>query len=295
MMYQNKLVACLKVNGRILREDHGVVLVPFGSEYSIQVKNLNSVRAKVKIGVDGEDATGGTWLVIEPNSSTELERFIRNGNWQSGNRFKFIERSGDVEAHRGIKAEDGIVRVEYATERRVVDVPIVRHYDVPVPHYYNPPDPWYPRPPRRPYYGGLGQATRSMGTRSRGPHASADSDCRVETSCGMGSASASGGSGSASNFMNFSEQGATYTASASSGEAGITVAGSESHQAFHGVPDFSTDQSDVMVLMLRGIVGNQAVEAAVTIQTKRTCSTCGKTHKSDVAFCSGCGTALTLI
>lgn len=246
MMYQNKLVACLKVNGRILREDHGVVLVPFGSEYSIQVKNLNSVRAKVKIGVDGEDATGGTWLVIEPNSSTELERFIRNGNWQSGNRFKFIERSGDVEAHRGIKAEDGIVRVEYATERRVVDVPIVRHYDVPVPHYYNP-DPWYPRPPRRPYYGGLGQATRSI------------------------------------------------TASASSGEAGITVAGSESHQAFHGVPDFSTDQSDVMVLMLRGIVGNQAVEAAVTIQTKRTCSTCGKTHKSDVAFCSGCGTALTLI
>jgi len=118
-------------------------------------------------------------------------------------------------------------------------------------------------------------------------------------SLGSPTASASGGGagasgGSASNFMNFSEGSATYTASSSSGE-GITVAGSVSHQTFHGVQDFPCDQSDVMVLMLRGIVAGQAVEAPVTVQTKRTCSSCGKTHKSDVAFCSGCGTALSLI
>ncbi len=59
--------------------------------------------------------------------------------------------------------------------------------------------------------------------------------------------------------------------------------------------DFPTDQSDVMILTLRGIVAGQAVEAPVTVQTKRTCSSCGKSHKSDVAFCSGCGTSLTLI
>lgn len=287
-MYQNKLVTAIKVNGRILRENHGTVMIPFGSQYSILVKNLNTVRAKVKIAVDGDDATGGTWLVIEPNGSTELERFIRNGNWQSGNRFKFIERSGDVEAHRGIQAEDGIVRVEYATERRVVDVPIVRHYDVPVHHYYDP-DPWYPRPwPRRQYYGVLRSASRALGAsegmRSKG----------VNTA----TASASGGGasgGTASNFMNFSEQSATYTASAPSGEAGITVAGSVSNQAFHHVDDFPCDQSAVMILMLRGVVAGQAVEAPVTVQTKRTCSSCGKVHKSDVAFCGGCGTALMLI
>lgn len=282
-MYQNKLVTCLKVNGRILREQHGTVLIPFGSEYSILVKNLNSVRAKVKIDVDGQNATSGSWLVIPPNGSTELERFIRDGNWQSGNRFKFIERSGDVEAHRGIQADDGIVRVEYATEKRVVDQPIIRHYDVPVPVPYYYPDPWYPRPwPRRMF---LGNATRS---RSLGASAGT-SNTKGFAGNATYTASGSGGGASAGEFTNYG------VASASAGEAGITVSGSVSHQSFQHVQDFTCDQSDVMILTLRGIIAGQAVEAPVTVQTKLTCGSCGKTHKSDVAFCSGCGTALTLI
>ncbi len=288
-MYQNKLVTCLKVNGRILREQHGTVLIPFGSEYSILVKNLNSVRAKVKIDVDGQNATSGSWLVIPPNSQMELERFIRDGNWQSGNRFKFIERSGDVEAHRGIQAEDGIVRVEYATERRVVDVPIVRHYDVPVPHYY--PDPWYPRWPNRRRLNDVTCSSRSLGA-SGGMRSKGMSGPVTSASASGGGASASGGT--ATNFMNFAGD-YTPTMDSASGEAGITVAGSVSNQSFQHVQDFPCDQSDVMVLMLRGVVAGQAVEAPVTVQTKRTCGSCGKTHKSDVAFCSGCGTALTLV
>lgn len=66
-MYSDKLVACIKVNGRILRENKGNVLLPFGCEYSILVKNLDSVRQQVNISVDGKMA--GDNLIIAPNSS----------------------------------------------------------------------------------------------------------------------------------------------------------------------------------------------------------------------------------
>lgn len=128
MMYSNKLVTAIKVNGKILRENSGVVTLPFGAEYSILLKNLNSVRALVKVSVDGIDATEGTWLILPANGSIDLERFIRNGNFNSGNRFKFIERTATIEDHRGIGAEDGLVRVEYKAEVVAVQQPIVHYY-----------------------------------------------------------------------------------------------------------------------------------------------------------------------
>jgi hypothetical protein len=35
MMFSQKLVACIKANGKILREQNGMVSLPFGSEYAI--------------------------------------------------------------------------------------------------------------------------------------------------------------------------------------------------------------------------------------------------------------------
>jgi hypothetical protein len=85
MVYQNKLVAAIKVAGKILRETSDTVILPFGCEYSILLKNLDSRRVTVKVSVDGKDATEGTWLVIPANSDIELERFIHNGNFERGN------------------------------------------------------------------------------------------------------------------------------------------------------------------------------------------------------------------
>ncbi len=121
MVYSpSKVVACVKVGGKILREDGSTVTLPFGSEYSVLVKNLNTTRIKVKVSIDGTEATENVWLVVEPNSDLELERFIRNGNLSAGNRFKFIERTESIEQHRGIKADDGLIRIEYQVEKRTV-------------------------------------------------------------------------------------------------------------------------------------------------------------------------------
>lgn len=115
MMYHQKLAAAIKVNGKVLREFKDTVHIPFGSEYTILLKNLNTTRAVVNVFIDGDDTVPGG-LVIDPGREIDLERWIKNGNLTEGNRFKFIERTGAVEQHRGIGIEDGLVRVEFQFE-----------------------------------------------------------------------------------------------------------------------------------------------------------------------------------
>ena len=117
MMYNEKMIATVKVGGKVLREFKDTVFLPFASEYEIYLKNLNTVRASVRVFVDGNDVLGGRSLIIEPNSDLSLERSIAGGNLTEGNKFKFIERTETIEKHRGIGAEDGIVRIEYQYER----------------------------------------------------------------------------------------------------------------------------------------------------------------------------------
>src|SRR5258708_5883722 len=117
MMYKKNLVACIKVGGKILREFSERVHLPFGSEYTVLLKNLDSVRMDVKVSIDGQDVSEGRSFVLAPNGQMEIECFIRNGNLEKGNRFKFIERTKQIEDHRGVDVTDGLVRIEFKRER----------------------------------------------------------------------------------------------------------------------------------------------------------------------------------
>jgi hypothetical protein len=67
-MYKDMLVAAIKVNDKVLREQAEEVHLPFGSEYSIFLKNLNTRDVCVKIEIDGKPAVGDG-VVIRPGSS----------------------------------------------------------------------------------------------------------------------------------------------------------------------------------------------------------------------------------
>lgn len=114
-MYSSNFAAAILVNGNVLRELNGAVYLPFGSEYSIRLKNLNNTRCKVHVEIDGSPVTESS-IVIDSFSSLDLERFVRNGNLDRGNRFKFIERTSQIEDYRGIGTEDGIVSVRFEFE-----------------------------------------------------------------------------------------------------------------------------------------------------------------------------------
>ena len=292
MMYSNRFIASLKVGGKILRENSGAVSLPFGSEYEILLKNLNSRRAMCKVTVDGVDATEGTKLILPANGSLSLERFIKNGNLKAGNRFKFIERTNQIENHRGIKENDGLIRVEFWAEKEVVEQPIVRnkYYDnwVPVDRPYWPYHPhWY-----------YGQPTIYCNSNLTGNIGSA----QTTTSGLAGSVSGGLGDAQGGKFLRSalgsvgSSQIMAMNCSAPVNDTGITVAGSKSNQEFQSSWGFETESnSQVIVLQLRGVVGDAPVQKAVTVDFKPTCPTCGKVNKISHQFCSGCGTNLHTI
>ena len=304
MMFSNRFVCSVKVNGKILREQSNLVTLPFGSEYTILLKNINSRRSMVKVSVDGQDATEGTRLILAPNSTLELERFIRNGNLNTGNRFKFIERTAGIEAHRGIKVDDGLIRAEFWAEKEVAEETIIRrkyvdeYYPVPRP-YYPPYDPYWPRPWRRrydeyPYSQTIcNTETTTTGGTSSFTVTSTLGD-NFQKSCQMNVPNTSSNNEERGGPINF--QSAMNVNMASFNDAGITVPGSESSQHFHSASGFPLESnSTVIVLQLRGEVGGVAVEAPVTVERKPECSTCGKVNKAVNKFCSECGTALQLI
>jgi hypothetical protein len=311
-MFMQNIVCAVKVNGRILRESGDTVTLPFGAEFGLVLKNLNSVRAMASISIDGKDIADGERLILEPNSSFEIERFIRSGNMSSGNRFKFIERTAGIEDHRGIGTDDGLIRIEGWKEHvpQFVDVPVRRYYDewvpnpVPYPYPYPSPwrSPWYPGPVRMGNQNtGTGSSNESvtacnfagasaaMPTADRAPRSSILRSSGVRSGQPQQASGASGQDSGAVKFRSFDSE-------PERGDAGITDPGSESHQEFRHVQGFPLEpNSVVIVLRLRGEVGGKPAIAPITVNFKPSCETCGKSNKANSQFCSNCGTALVMI
>lgn len=274
MMYQNKFVAAIKADGKILRESSNLVTLPFGSEYSILLKNLNSVRAMAEITIDGKSATDGSKLILDANGSVEIERYIRNHNFEKGNRFKFIERTNAVEQYRGIGADDGIIRVEFWTEK-VYPAPTWQSYTTT----------WQYPVSNTGFIGG--QWTNSSGltagaTKGSGVLRSANFASTVNsTAC----------AGAGYTTMDWSQ-----AQNQQQQESGITVPGSESSQKFTNGSWFATEyQTDVLVFQLRGEIAGKPVQKPITVAVRPRCVTCDSVNWATAKFCSQCGTALQLI
>jgi hypothetical protein len=224
----------VKVDGKVLREVGGDVFLPFGSEYSVTLKNLSGRRAVVHVDVDGQRITEGG-LVINSGSSVDLERAI-GGNLLEGRKFKFIEKTEEIEKFRGNRVDDGLVRVTYQFEK-------------PVPS----PVEWHPYQ----YQHHWGSDQFILVGRSAFTHTSSVVNC------------------SAKNMD------------------GITVEGSKSDQRFNLITVGSLeDETHSIVVRLRGGVGGERLASAVTVKTKKTCSSCGKSWPWTQEYCGKDGTYL---
>lgn len=258
-MYNNQLAVAIKNKGKVLREFGDQIFLPFGAEYSLLIKNLNTVRALVRISIDGNEVVDGG-LIVDANSEIELERMVKT-NLNEGNRFKFIERSDAVEQHRGVKLEDGIIRIEYQFE----DVTRYRH---PVLTYVAP-DYW--------------SNNVVFGSNSASPlrHASIN---QITAS-------------SASTFTGHPGVACSDHVNVGYNDAGITVPGSVSDQKFSKVSGFKVlPEQHVMIFKLLGETPDNApIRKPVTVKAKSKCITCNKQNKAHAKFCSSCGTSLKVI
>lgn len=123
MAYRNNFAVAIKHNGKILRELEDLIYLPFGSEYSVLLKNKNSRKAVVDIEIDGQDVLDGNSIIVGPNQSTELKGFMKGST--AKNKFRFIKKTKKISAHRGDRIDDSLVRVEYRFETP----PPVHNYD----------------------------------------------------------------------------------------------------------------------------------------------------------------------
>ena len=285
MMYSNKLVASLKANGKILREFKDTVYIPFGSEYSFLLKNLHTQRAVVNIFIDGDNIVEGG-LVIDAGREVNLERYIKNGNLTEGNRFKFIERTQAVEdGPRGIKLEDGLIRIEFQFEKP----PVAIHNTYGNFRYTS-------------ASGGMGsseyrgitdkftlQASGSIsqmnvGGMLRGVDYSQGESVKATAATAINQV--------APNNMELHDGSATMDWN----DVGITVPGSKSTQKFQHVTMGTMEaEKHTMVLKLLGETpDNKPVLQPVTVERKPECVTCGKKNRAHAKFCVECGTALEI-
>ena len=267
-MYQNKLVASLKANGKILREFKDTVYIPFGSEYSILLKNLDTRRVLLNIYIDGDNITPNGF-VLYGGQEVDLERSIKNNNLFEGNKFKFIERTGSIEKNRGIKLEDGLIRIEYQFE------------------YV------YPATLTSTWSGHNGWINNSNHDKYNTFLRNTTADYHPQN-CGV---SYSAISASTSLNATSSITDTVFVNSASVvNDAGITVAGSHSTQKFNTASSFPTEATkhSIVLKLLGETEDNKKIVEPVTVKSKPKCVTCGKQNKATSKFCVECGTSLTI-
>lgn len=276
MMYSNCMVAVVACGGRILRErdvngDSASVFLPFSSEYSIRLKNLQSRSALVRISIDGESVLGNhsNGLIIRPNSELELERFLER--MDKGNRFKFIKKTQQIADHRGDRLDDGIIRIEWQYEEpnlyRVKRGRSILEGDSPTIIKG----------------GGLGGSINAI--------AQAKLSDEIFTSGNPIHDGDAASTINATRSLNIDQLDGFHV------DEGITVKGSISNQKFtYGYIGTLESQSHVITLKLHGTTSTLAeVSEPLTVQSKLMCSVCGDKNKSNANFCSNCGAALSPI
>ena len=275
MTYKDQFVVEVKANGQILRVRDGAVYLPFGCEYSILLKNLNSIKASVKVSIDGEDVLDGNSLILDSLLTHELQGFFRGNSVK--NRFRFIQKTKEIQDHRGDKIDDGLVRVEFAFEKprpQTVIKKIIKEIEE---HHHHHHHDCYPR--RYTWYDGSGWEYMSNNDKSSGDgpvaaYSSCNSRNVVQDSLGVQA------SYTLNNTPNVDE--------------GITVKGNEMNKQYDYGMIGELEQSSVIVIALRGMQKSPGVvvQDPITVKTKLACSSCGLKSKSTFKFCPSCGTFL---
>lgn len=118
-MYRKRCVMSVIHNGYPLKEDSGKIFMPFGSDYSIRLKNKHNEACVAKLFIDGVVTNKLGDFIIQPNSSIEIDRFV-DKSLDKGEKFKFVEIS-NKEVDDPTSEENGIVRVEFRLGEKITN------------------------------------------------------------------------------------------------------------------------------------------------------------------------------
>lgn len=259
-MYHEKMVCTIKSNGKVLREVKGKVFLPFNTEFTILLKNLNSKRAKVKITIDDEDVLNGHSLIVNANSDLELKRFLTEHSDSTGPKFKFVEKTDEIREFRGENdGMDGIVRIEFQFEQQAPKIDFYPCYQPPV--LYSAKDVFC-----------------SSDTKDGGCYNATANERRFDPNNPQPIGS------------DLFSQSFSQTTSSLKNEDGMTVKGEAIKQEFQTVFNFNCEaELHVICIQLKGNVNNNQVESSFTVHNNRKCKKCGFVNPWTANFCNRCG------
>jgi len=286
MTYKDQFVVEVKCNGKILRVKDDVVSLPFGCEYSIYLKNLDSRKAALNIHIDGQNVLDNSSLILEPNSSTDLKGFLSGSLVK--NKFKFIQKTKEIQDHRGDKIDDGIIRVEFAFKKlapEVIKKTIIHEHHHNHDCYYYPKVHWN----YNDWFDGDSTIKYSSDADPLSSYTynnSGEVKGMTAENCSRGFAS--------SNYMVQSDSLGIESLGAPLDDEGITVKGSECNQSFRYGAIGELIESKVIIIRMKGFQGSSGVvvNKPITTKSRLTCSSCGKKSKSSFKYCPNCGTYL---
>lgn len=285
MVHSNNMVVVVRVKGGILREDRDTdgtnrVYLPFGSDYSLYFKNMDSRSAVVTVTIDGQDVLDGNRLVIYGNREMYLD------GWMDGttvrHAFRFTKKTQEIVEHRGDKIDDGIIRIAWRFEKPKPEVKVIKEIHH---HEYYPPR-WPSWPRNEIVYGSSVNAKPLGALRSRG-------------FSGVGGQSV----GSAQISCQAAEPvAACYDREVKTcgfmpdikAEEGVTVKGADRYQNFGEVTIGELEETEhvVCIKLYGGDRETKVVEKPVLTRAHVTCEYCGRKSRTDNKFCPGCGNAL---
>ena len=284
MVYSDKFCVVLESNGKLIREanssKNGEIILPFGTDYSIVLKNLESRKAVVKVSIDGTDVLNGQTLLMNGNETLTLEGFLIDNVVK--NKFRFIEKTQEVSDFRGDRVDDGLIRVEFQFEKEQPEIKkvITEHID----HYYW--DGWRNKPWNNRRCGE--DIVYGSGTCN-------SSNSVMRAIKGIESQNFAAPPPTASSSVNNNDKMMNAF-----NDNGITVEGAQTNQQFKyaQVGELETN-THTIVIRLRGTISNpqtgetKDVNKPRLVRQQMRCKSCGRMAKSNTKFCPNCGTFLT--
>lgn len=143
MVYSNRFVMCVLHHGTPLQEPtgtgaaHATVSLPFGAEYALRFRNKNDRRAVVKFFIDGENVSGGGY-VIDANSHIDIRR-----HHAADLAFKFVTLDSPEAVSHGKNGPNdgtkGLIEARFFLEKQPPPRPVEIHHHH---HYDHRPSPW---------------------------------------------------------------------------------------------------------------------------------------------------------
>jgi len=119
-MYNNKFVLSIINNGYPIKESgsrsNKQVVIPFGSEYKIRLKNKNDRDCTAKVTIDGIPISNFGNIIVGAGDTVEIERFITD-SMSCGKKFKFVTL-GHSDVDDPTSSDNGIVKVEFKLAKK---------------------------------------------------------------------------------------------------------------------------------------------------------------------------------